>query len=152
MGISNPTIVLMTIRAIGKQWEFGTQHIWIYVRYITNKNIFFAHQIFSEIWPGPSKGCQIAPKGCQITTPSGLIGTPWQAAGRKNLHSLGQLFPFKGSIVSAEFDGPAMMEKPFLPTPHVVPWTPIQRFGVPAGRTQVLLACLQKCEISKKNE
>ena len=28
--------------------------------------------------PGPSKGCQMVPKGCQSTIPLCLIGTPWE--------------------------------------------------------------------------
>ena len=28
--------------------------------------------------PGPSKVCQMVPKGCQFTIPSGLIGTLWK--------------------------------------------------------------------------
>ena len=123
-----------------------------YMYDITNKSSFFAHQIFSEIWPGPSKGCQIAPKGCQITTPSGWIETPWQAAGRSNLHSLDQLFPFKGSIVSAEFDGPAVMKSHSSRRLMLFPELQFSDLAFLQVGQRFSLACLQKYEIPKKNK
>ena len=60
---------------------FSSEEIEMYMKstFSLMKNIFF--YIFSAYSPAPSKGCQMVPKGYQISIPQGLIGTPLKVQG-----------------------------------------------------------------------